>query len=189
VAAALLAGMLLLLASCEDRHTWRADEATIVGWWVEDVAHGTPRRAEELQLVDGSDLMAHLAQWALGSDLYGTHVYPRVLVARLTRLPQLTSLAASHLVQRATDGALELRLGLSIDEQELAAPVVAQENRDRRELDALVLGLTDAREESSQAYLAAVHQARTQLDSALGILPAPPRAASATATATATSTP
>jgi hypothetical protein len=185
VLAAALAGAALLLASCDDRHTWRADEATIAGWWVEDVAHGTPRRAEELQLVDGSDLMAHLAQWALGSDLYGTHVYPRVLVARLTRLPQLASLGASHLVQRAPDGSLALRPGLSIDEQELATPLVARENRDRRELDALVLGLTDAREESSQAYLAAVHQARTELDRALGILPAPPAPGAAGASAPA----
>jgi hypothetical protein len=172
-----LGGLLLLcvcLCSCEDRHTWRASEATIVGWWVEDVAHGTPRRAEELQLVDGSDLMAHLAQWASGSDLYGTHVYPRVLLARLQRLPQLSSLAHAGLIQCAQDGSLRVRSGASIEDQELAAPLVARENRDRRELDALVLGLTDAREEPSQAYLTVVHQARTELDRQLGVVPAPP---------------
>jgi len=159
----------LLLGGCDDRTTWRDSEGAIVGWWVEDVAHGIPRRPDELSLVDGSQKQLRLARWAQGSDIYGTHVWPRVLADRVSRHAELTSLASLSLIVRTPGGFLRPRPGISIDERDLVAATISAENADRRELDALVLTLTDAQEDASQAYLQAVVEARHQLDEAMGI--------------------
>ena len=165
----------LLMAGCDDRKTWREAEGTIVGWWVEDVAHGIPRRPDELSLVDGSQKQLRLARWAQGSDIYGTHVWPRVLADRVSRHAELESLASLGLIQRTPGGFLRPRPGISIDERDLVATTISAENADRRELDALVLSLTDAQEDASQAYLQAVSEARRSLDEAMGIHLAGPR--------------
>jgi len=166
---ALCLACVLLVAGCDDRTTWRDTEGAIVGWWVEDVAHGIPRRPDELTLVDGSAEQLKLARWAQGSDIYGTHVWPRVLAGRVSRHAELTSLASLGLIVRTPGGFLRPRPGITIDERDLVATLLATENADRRELDALVLSLTDAQEDASQAYLQAVSEARGQLDEAMGI--------------------
>lgn len=159
-----LAGLLLVLGGCRDRRSWRADEADIVAWWVEDVAHGHPRRAEELQLVGGSERMARVAEWAGGSEIRGSRSYPPLLDARRQRRALLTGLCRQGLIVLTPAGLLAPRPGLDPTEARLVEPAVDSENLSRRQLDSLLVQMADARPAAAEAYLAAVKAARLDLD-------------------------
>ncbi len=165
----LMFALALLLSACAAaRVSWRPDEAEIVAWWCEDVAHGQPRRAEELQLIDGSDRMEKVAAWAMGDDIRGERRPPRMLAARIQRLPMLKNFFADGLVLLFDGGLVAPRPGLDAIERALVEPLVDAENQDRRALDAVLLALTDAPGRMQDVYLAAAVKARTELDQQQG---------------------
>jgi hypothetical protein len=167
--AAALAAACLAAAGCGDRHSWRPDEAGIVGWWLEDIAHGSPRRVGEVELEGASEMQATFVSWARGSEVLGVHTWPTLLQARLQRHAALASLAASHLLVRTVDGMLAPAPGLDLQTRAIAAQLVDLEDRDRRELDASVIALCDAQPAAAEAYLAAIRRARAALDQAMGV--------------------
>jgi hypothetical protein len=158
-----------LLGGCTDRYTWRAGEAHELGWWIEDLAHGSPRRQAELDVVDGSEMEARVAQWARGNEIHGESTWPDLLQARCSRHGLLATLAGQGFLVHTRDGLLAPRPGLRIDQRVVVEPAVDAEDRDRRQLDATVLALADARPEVADAYLAAVRAARAELDEAMGV--------------------
>jgi hypothetical protein len=158
----------LALAACGDRRNLRPDEAEIVAWWIEDVAHGLPRRAEELRLVDASERMAHVADWASGDEIRGERQPPRLLLARRNRHALLATMLEHGQAVLDGKGLLAPRPGLELAEREVVEPVVDAENRDRRQLDAIVLALADVQQDGAADFLAAARKARTELDQQAG---------------------
>ncbi len=158
------------LCGCGDtRRSLRNEEPTIIAWYFEDVAHGVPRRPEELRLVDGSERMLRIAEWAEGSTIHGVREQPRPLKARCARFPLLkTMLGRGQAVVMADSGLLAPRPDLPNDEAELVEPVVDAENQDRRLLDAIVLSMAKAYESEADAYLRAARDARIDLDRRAG---------------------
>jgi hypothetical protein len=160
----------MALAACGDvRHDLRGEEPQIIAWWFEDVAHGIPRRPEELRLVDGSERMDRIAEWAEGSSIRGVREPPRPIKARCTRLALLsTMLSQGQAVVLADSGLIAPKPDLPRDDAELVEPVVDAENQDRRMLDAVVISMAQAHDAQAEAYLSAVRAARVELDQRAG---------------------
>ncbi len=166
----LLVLVVLAIGGCErSRPGIQPDEMRIAARWLEDVAHGIPRRPGELELVGGSSELLRLAQWAGGDDRDGVRSPPPQLRARLNRHPAVQAALRSGVV--LIDGAHGL-LGptptLSTADQALAAQISDPENRDRRTIDAIVMSRTGASREAAGWYTAAVHEARVAADTADG---------------------
>lgn len=168
VALALLLAAVFACA-CGDRRNLTRDEAEIVAWYVEDVAHGIPRRPEELRLVEGSQRVGRIADWMMGNDIRGVREPPALLQARRNRLQLVSNLMKQGLIVAAPDsGLLAPRPGLELVEREVAEPIVDSENRDRRSLDGIILSMADAPKAITERYLAVVRRARLELDARSG---------------------
>jgi hypothetical protein len=167
----ILLAAVLICCSCSGARPRAAtgDELEIVAWYVEDVAHGIDRRPEELLLVDGSQRMQRIAEWALGSEIRGQRAPPRLLLARRNRMPLLASAMRQDLVVLLPDsGLLAPKPGLDREEREVAEALVDSENHDRRAIDAIVLAMADAPEDDTLRFMRAAHAARIELDPAAG---------------------
>lgn len=158
------------LSSCERTHPGiQPDEMRIAARWLEDVAHGIPRRAGELELTGASSELLHLAQWAGGDDRDGVRSPPLQLRARINRHPSLAAALRSGVALiDAKTGLVGPTPTLSGADQALAAEITDPENRNRRTIDAIVISLTGASIEAAGWYNEAVRAARVANDTADG---------------------
>lgn len=167
-AACLLA--LGLLAGCTRSHPGvQPEELRIAARWIEDVAHGIPRRAGELDPVQASEEQRRLAAWAIGDDISGRRVPPRQLRARVARWPSLAAALRSRLLLIDRErGLVGPEPTLAPGDFALAAGIADAENADRRTIDAIVLARAQASQEATAWYADAVRSARVELDAAAG---------------------
>jgi hypothetical protein len=179
-----------VVIGCGDRRNLRPDEAEITAWWIEDVAHGSDRRPEELRLVDASERMGAIAQWAEGSEIRGVHTLPQQLQARRNRHAVITDFARQGLVVlRTHDAMLAPRPGLDPDARALVEPVVDAEDRDRRVIEAIILDRADAPPAMAEELLRQTRHARAELDGQDGITTWQPPTTTTTTTTTPAPTP
>lgn len=144
------------LQSCERevRTALTANEAEMVAWYVEDIAHGLPRDPGELMLQQSSDGMDAIASWATGSRRDDRLVgQPKPLQARLERWGLLARGLRATAVRTTPDGLLRLQDGgLSAAQQrslgELVPNAVQQENLDRAATFQILLALGELEEGS-----------------------------------------
>lgn len=158
------------LAGCTRSHPGvQPEELRFAARWIEDVAHGIPRRSGELDPVVASDEQRRLAAWAVGDDISGRRELPRQLKARAARWPALVAALRSGLllIDRAR-GLIGPAPSLTGGDFTLAAGIADAENADRRTIDAIVLSRTQASREAVGWYLDAVRAARVELDTNAG---------------------
>lgn len=166
---------ILTCAACLGTRGLRSDECDITVWYVEDLAHGNPRQAGEIQLVDGSEAMTELARLLTGSVQGGTAMPPRLLASRQQRWPALQALFRSGLAVVVTTGPhrglVAPRKDLATTEQSMVTGLIDAENHDRRILDGLMI--STARLEGSQIarFRETVATVRLTLDQAAGATP------------------
>ncbi len=173
-----IAVAVVLLASCTRSYPGiQPDELRITARWIEDVAHGIPRRAGELELVTASADHRRVALWA-GGDEQGEHRAPPLQVqARLRRWTALAAALRSHLILiDPASGLVGPAPDLTPGDFTLAADIADPENRDRRTIDAIVLARAQASAEATAWYAEAVRQARLELDTQAGGTPWTPPA-------------
>lgn len=166
------AGILLIavLGGCTRSYPGvQPEELQVAARWIEDVAHGIPRRAGELDPVAASDEQRRLAAWVAGDDISGRRELPRQLKARATRWPALAAALRSRLLlidrSRGLVGPAPNLIGGDFT---LAAGIADAENADRRTIDAIVLSRAQASQEAAGWYAEAVRAARVDLDAAAG---------------------
>lgn len=167
--------LLVLLAlftfnGCErTRAGIQPEEMRIVARWLEDQAHGIPRRPGELQLSNASAEMLHFAQWAGGDDHDGVRTPPAQIRGRMNRHRAVAAALRSGVVfSDPTHGLVAPNPRLSAADQALASDITDPENRDRRTLDAIVISVTGASKEAAAWYREAVLTARLAHDTADG---------------------
>ena len=161
---------LLALSGCErTRAGIQPAEMRIAARWLEDQAHGIPRRPGELELTGASAEMLHFAQWAGGDDHDGVRTPPAQLRARINRHRALAAALRSGVAfSDPTHGLVGPNPRLSAADQALAADITDPENRDRRTLDAIVISVTGASKEAAEWYRESVLAARIAHDTADG---------------------
>jgi hypothetical protein len=162
-----------LLVGCTRSHPGvQPEELRIAARWIEDVAHGIPRRAGELDPVQASDEQRRMAAWAIGDDISGRRVPPRQLRARVARWPALAAALGSKLLLIDRErGLVGPAPTLAPGDFALAAEIADAENADRRTIDAIVLARAQASPEATGWYAEAVRDARIELDAAAGGTP------------------
>jgi hypothetical protein len=177
-----------LAPGCANTRALSSDERELAVWFIEDVAHGHPRRPAELALTAPSTTMHRLADWLSGgtSGRYqqggerAPEEYhpPGALAARVERWPSLRALFAAHQVVALKGGLVAARPDLKAEDAVIALPVVDHENLDRRSLDALVVGMVDEGSGSGdrRAWLELAAATRRELDLQAGAEPWPPAA-------------
>jgi len=171
-AAAALIGVLLLAGCARDRHELTPDEARLMAWWVEDVAHGVARTPGELRTETASTGLLKLALWAEGvPGRTGPWEPPRQLDARQRRWPLLRGFMKQGWLAVVERGKLAVKPGVAKADRELAEPVVDAENTDRGGLDLSVLGLAQAGDNATRRFETEMRKARVELDSAAGAQP------------------
>jgi hypothetical protein len=149
-----------LLAGCARTH-----DHLPLAWWIEDCAHGIPRRPAELETAHPPPpmLLAYL-----GGDLVdGIQKPPLPLRQRAERRPRLQEAFRSGriLLQDGEVGPSPRLVGKDLRE---AAALADQENLDRRQVDVLVITLGRMDEAEAMRYRDAIHAVRTELDRADG---------------------
>jgi hypothetical protein len=166
--AVLLMALVVLLTGCQDRQVLSPDEGRIVAWYVEDIAHGHPRRPDELLVTDASVRMQRIAAWAVGDHIRDLQEPPEVLRTRRQRLPALAAAFAQNQIVLAPGGLVAPRPGLADDLGAIAATLADAENHDRRSLDAIIAGMADNDPHGIGSYLHEVAAARADLDTSCG---------------------
>lgn len=159
--------IVLLAAGCNarPRDAWQPERAEAVAWWIEDVAHGSPRLPGEVDPVDAGPRDAAIARWAAGSDLAGRWQPPRQIALRRARWPVLAQgLADGDVVIAGGDGLLAPAPGVTPVRRAEVAALVDAENDDRRFLDGLVLGMGAPDPAVEKVYREAVRSARRMRD-------------------------
>jgi hypothetical protein len=168
----LLFGLLpaVLLAGCLRTYPGATpDELTYTARWIEDAAHGIPRRPGELDLDASTPELAQVAAWLTGGPYSDRHPLPHQIADRLARRPAITSaLRNGVLLIDPERGLLGPSPHLASAEFGLAAGLADAENHDRRSADAIVLARSACGETAAQRYTAAVIAARVALDTADG---------------------
>jgi hypothetical protein len=166
-----LAGMLLLLSAipaCQGiRRDFTFDEAELVAWYVEDVAHGALRRPEELITASPSEGLLQIAQWARGrstGEAADLSQQPRQLEARRRRWPVLRGMITGGLVTVAAGGRLVLAGQATPHERDLVLGIISDEERERDAIDVLVLNFSHAGNAAARRYRDAVFRARQRHD-------------------------
>jgi hypothetical protein len=109
--------------------------------WIEDVARGLPRDADELVVPTASQGYADAAQWARGSDVGRQRTWPPPLFNRATRWPRLATALRDGSVVLAPGGLVAPRPDLPPARRLVVDPLADQENLDRRIADRVVSGL------------------------------------------------
>jgi hypothetical protein len=168
VGCALLAMVGLALGACQDRQVLAPDEGRIVAWYVEDIAHGHPRRSDELLVTDASVRMEHIAAWAAGDRIRERQEPPEVLRDRRQRLPALAAAFAQGQVVLAPGGLVAPRPGLSDEVTAMASTLADAENHDRRALDGIIVGMGGDDPRGVERYLSEAVAARIALDQSCG---------------------
>jgi hypothetical protein len=166
----IVCGLALLGMSCNRTTPGAPDELPILARWVEDQAHGLPRRVGELDLDGASPALQRAAAWVAGDDLGNDRWRPPAPIAgRAARWPAVAAaLRSGVLLLDLRQGLVGPAPSLTGDDFTLAATLADAENHDRRRLDVLVLsraGMASARE---AVYLAAAREARNRLDLSAG---------------------
>jgi hypothetical protein len=182
---------------CGRERALSSDERMLAVWFIEDVAHGHPRRPAELALTAPSVAMHRLADWLSGGT-NGRYQQggerapedyhpPLALAARAERWVSLRALFAAHQVVALGGGLVAARPDLKAEDAVVALPVVDHENLDRRALDALVVGMggDGSGAGDRQAWLELSAATRRELDLQAGAEPWPPPAKPKPAQATA----
>jgi hypothetical protein len=159
---------LLVVAGCQDRQVLSPDEGRLVAWYVEDVAHGHPRRPDELLVTGASVRMERIASWAVGDHIRDQVEPPEILRSRRQRLPALAAAFAQGQIVLAPGGLVAPRPGLAEDLTAIAATLADAENQDRRSLDAIIAGMADNDPHGIERYLSEVASARAALDRSCG---------------------
>jgi hypothetical protein len=163
----ILTGVILLgvlLASCEQERGLPPDQMDLVAWYIEDVAHGNARDPGELVLPDAGEAMSKIAIWLAGGQVRDQHIPPKQLETRRDRWPALRSLFLQGQVVALEDGLVAPSPGLDSDDRLYVLPVVDAENHDRRNIDALVIGLSAADHAAARHWLGRSSTARHALD-------------------------
>lgn len=165
-----LAVILFALGGCtRTRPGVQPDELRIIANWIEDTAHGIPRRTGELELIEASAEYTQVAQWAAGSQIGDRQRLPPQIQARIDRASALAAALRSRIVLiDRQKGLLGPAPELTGAEFLLAAQIADAENHDRRTGDALVLSRSTASTEAAGWYREAVRDARVALDLAAG---------------------
>ncbi len=187
LAALAACALCIVAAGCAPERALTADERELAVWFIEDVAHGHPRRPAELALTMPSATMRRLADWLSGgtSGRYQQggertpeeYHPPAALAARAERWPSLRALFAAHQVVALSSGLVAARPELKAEDALIALPVVDHENLDRRALDALVVGMGGEGGGGSgdrRAWLELAAATRRELDLQAGAEPWPP---------------
>jgi len=158
IAILVLAG--LLLSACART----ADPQPLV-WWIEDCAHGIPRRPAELETAPPPP--AALLTYLRGDLVDGAFQPPLPLRQRAARRPLLREAfrAGRILLQDGEVGPSPRLVGKELRD---AAALADQENLDRRQVDVLVITLAGMGEADAMRYRDAIHAVRTELDLADG---------------------
>jgi hypothetical protein len=138
---AILAVALLALSACGGQRTaLDRDESEVLAWYVEDLAHGLPRVASELQRPDGSEGMAAAAAWLSGPTP------PSEMLRRQQRWAALRALCHDRALAIDAEGQLRAR-----DDRRTTAQLAAQENLARDTLGQVLLSLGRLRPGSPEA--------------------------------------
>ena len=158
-----------MLGCTRTRPGVQLDELRILANWIEDTAHGIPRRSGELELVEASAEFMQAAQWAGGSQIGENRRLPPQINARRTRAPALAAALRSAVVLiDRRQGLVGPAPTLTGAEFQLAAQITDAENHDRRTVDALVISRSTASAEAAGWYREAARAARVALDVAAG---------------------
>jgi hypothetical protein len=166
-AAAIL--VLALVACAGSARELRSDEARLVAWWIEDVAHGRPRDPAELATTDASAPLDRVRDWLRGTrTAAGAWRAPPRLHARLTRWPVVRALLHRGIVVLAGDGLIAVDPRATPGDRALAQTLVDAENDDRRVLETTVLSVADAGSAATRRLRVALAQARAELASQAG---------------------
>ncbi|TVR42905.1 MAG: hypothetical protein EA402_10655 [Planctomycetota bacterium] len=174
-----LIGLLLAMGCQRPGSVLAREELQLIAWYVEDVAHGQLRDPGELALLDGSDGVRRVAEWAWGSRSDGRLVrHPDPLAARRGRWALLAQgLGAGRIVYTQTG-----QLALAPQPRDPQAAVedaawqgtlrqaVELENRDRVATTSILLALSGVQEDEHRAprLIAALQGARRDHAAAAG---------------------
>lgn len=149
----------------------RSDEARLVAWWIEDVAHGRVRDPGELAIAGGSAPLDRVREWARGAQVGDQWRAPTRLETRLTRWPVLRALLGRGIVVLAGDGLIAVEPRASAGDRALAQALVDAENDDRRVMETTVLSIADAGPQATRRLRAELAQARDELAGEAGAKP------------------
>ncbi len=152
----------------------RGDEARLIAWWLEDVAHGRPRDPDELATSAGSAPLARVREWTRAINVAGQWRPPLRLQARQTRWPVLRALLGRGIVVLARNGLVAVEPQADARDRALAQSLVDAENDDRRVLETTVLSIADAGPAATRDLRAALVRARETLAIEAGGRRAPP---------------
>jgi hypothetical protein len=154
-----LAGFALLLSACA-----RQPDPAGLAWWIEDRAHGIPRRVAELE---GPNPPGHRLLTYLRNTVEADGSIRPPLRRRAERQPALAAaLAAGDLV--ITEGEVAPSPKLVGAARRTAETLADGENADRRALDVIVIDLGGLDPLAAQAYLSQVRTIRARLDADAG---------------------
>lgn len=154
--------VVLLLSACASRATV---DPTTLAWWIEDSAHGLPRRIEELMTTPppSPELLTFLS----GNLANGLQQPPLQIARRAVRRSALQR-AFKEGRLRLHDGEVGPEPQLRGTERRLAEDLADAENGDRRTIDVLVMSLAGLDEENARRYRDVIQGIRTRQDLADG---------------------
>lgn len=156
----------LLLGGCL-RHSdeLREDEAILIAWWCEDVAHGLPRDPGELRRDNASGALEIIAAWAVGTTRDGRSISPpQHLDQRRRRWQLIQHGLQADMLRIDAAGLLHLHPDARTSTRELYDQVLRQENHDRLQLVALLLEMAriDIDRAAGRRFVREMRSARRQ---------------------------
>lgn len=157
-------GAVLLLGACDGSRGVAPEQVDLVAWYVEDVTHGNTRDPRELELPDSTAELAQIATWLSGTTVRDQRMPPRQLAARRDRWPVLRALFLQGQAVVLDDGLVAANPKAPKEDQAYALPIIDAENRDRRTIDSLLIGMAEADHRGAKAWLARLAAARMALD-------------------------
>lgn len=157
-------GTTLLLGGCGEPRGVAREHIDLVAWYVEDVTHGLARDPRELELPDSTAELAQIATWLAGTAVGDERQHPRQLAARRERWPVLKALFLQEQAVVLDDGLVAANPRSPREDQAYALPIVDAENRDRRTIDSLLIGMAEADHAEARTWRARLAAARIALD-------------------------
>jgi hypothetical protein len=159
----------IVLSGCARLNTsLHPEEVERVAWWIEDVIHGVPRRAGELDLEDPSPAMRRLQPWLIGaaSDAPGRCLVE--ITRRQERVVRLQAMLKNGWILMDDRGLVGPSPDLTGSEATVARIEADGETTDRSGIDAFILTTVMAGERTEEAWKQATMAARQTYDRAAG---------------------
>jgi hypothetical protein len=164
----LLAFLCGALINCAAQRGLHHEHTNLFAWYIEDAVRGTPRRPQELQLVESTPATQRIATWISGGEIKGEYQPPRQMSERQLRWPALRALFLHNQVVVVQTGLLAPAPDVATGDLAYIAPIVDGENQDRRSIDALIISMSDADPSAAKRWLDTSAEARVSLDTQAG---------------------